>query len=229
MKQTDQGIFLYRTAFSDTSLIVTYYTAGSGLRKFVFKGGKKKAHQLFPLAPSELTYYGRPESDLLQLTQSEPLFASDFQFDPVKSTIAFFIAEAIRKCVHEFDADQRMFDFLKSKVQSLQNADDNEISHFPLCFLVDFAEMLGIQPLATPNGQFFDLDEGNIGDYAPAGNRIEQGVHVDCIVRLIQGEKVNIPKATRDKALQLLMDYYKTHVPGLHAFETYDIVHEILS
>jgi len=229
MKQTDQGIFLHRTAFSDTSLIVTYYTAGSGLRKFVFKGGKKKAHQLFPLAPSELTFYGRPESDLLQLTGSEALFATDFQFDPVKSTIAFFVAEAIRKCVHEFDTDQRMFEFLEGKIAELQNAKESSLTHFPLYFLMDFAEMLGIQPLYHSNGKIFDIDEGSIGTHIVQGNRIEEGEHVACIVGLIHGEKVTVPKSVRDKALQTLMDYYKTHIPGLQSFDTYAIVQEILS
>ncbi len=227
MKQTDQGIFLHRTAFSDSSLIVTYYTADKGLRKFVFKGGKKKAHQLFPLAPTELTFYGRPESDLLQLTSTEALFATDFQFDPVRSTIAFFIAETIRKCVHEFDADGTMFSFLREKIALLNQVED--LAHFPLFFLIDFTEILGIQPLVQVNGTLFDLDEGNIANHIPAGHRSVGGAPVNCIVKRIQGESSFLAKSVRDEALNAMMDYYKIHVPGLREFDTYPIVQEILS
>jgi len=228
MKQNDHGIFLHRTAFSDSSLIVTYLTESQGLRKFVFKGGKKKAHQLFPLAPTELTFYGRPESDLMQLTATESMFPTDFQFDPVKSTIAFFMAETIRKCVHEFDTDTHLFAFVRNQVEQLQQANE-AIGHLPLLFLIDFTEALGIQPLVAPNGTIFDLDEGNIGSHAPQGHRTAEGDTVTCIQRRINGHEISANKAIRDNALQIMMEYYKTHVPGLREFETYPIVQEILS
>ena len=43
MKLVDEAIFLFRTNYSDTSLIATYYTKEHGLQKFMFKGGKKKS------------------------------------------------------------------------------------------------------------------------------------------------------------------------------------------
>lgn len=227
MKQTDQGIFLHRTAFSDSSLIVTYFTANKGLRKFVFKGGKKKAYQLFPLAPTELTFYGRPESDLLQLTSTEALFPTDFQFNPIKSTVAFFIAETIRKCVHEYDTDAHTFGFLREQVAFLHQEED--VAHFPLYFLIDFTEILGIQPLVQQNGTRFNLDEGCISSFVPAGHRSVVGEAVSCIVNRIQGTISPVNKDVREQALNAMMDYYKIHVPGLREFETYTIVQEILS
>lgn len=228
MKHTDKGIFLHRTAFSESSLIVTYYTAKSGLRKFVFKGGKKKAHQLFQLAPTELTFYGRPESDLLQLTQAEPEHATDFQFDPVRSTIAFFVAEVIRKSVHEYDADTIMYDFLHEKILELQRATSNK-GQFPLQFLVDFTELLGMQPLLTDDNRFFDLDEGSFSGHVQPGHRVESGEHVQLIVQRLQGESRQASKEVRDKALQVMMDYYCIHLPGINGFDTYPIVREVLS
>jgi DNA repair protein RecO (recombination protein O) len=228
MKQTDKGIFLHRTAFSDSSLIVTYYTAQSGLRKFVFKGGKKKAHQLFPLAPTELTFYGRPESDLLQLTNADPNYATDFQFDPVRSTIAFFVAEVIRKSVHEYDTDTAMYAFLHKKVLELQRATAKK-GQFPLQFLVDFTELLGMQPLLTKDNRFFDLDEGSFTGHAPVGHRVESGEHVQLIAQLITGEAQQASREVRDKALQAMMEYYRIHLPGIKGFDTYSIVREVLS
>lgn len=228
MKQTDESIFLHRTAFSDSSLIVTYFTSNSGLRKFVFKGGKKKAHQLFPLAISELTYYGRPESDLLQLTTCEATVHTSFQFDPVKSTIAFFVAECIRKCVHEYDTDLNMFDFLKESVIKLDQLESDK-ALFPVTFLVEFAEMLGMQPLVEDGAAIFDLDEGTIADSAHPGHRSASGPQVQLIAGIIRGESIPTNKIVREEALKTMMDYYMIHVPRLNQFETYNIVREILS
>lgn len=228
MKATDEGIFLHRTAFSSSSLIVTYYTKQFGLRKFVFKGGKKKAHQLFPLSISELTYYGRPESDLLQLTSCDASVHTDFQFEPIKSTIAFFIAEAIRKSVHEFDVDQNMFNFLRQTIIDMDRR-ETDIGLIPIVFLVDFAEMLGMQPLIEGNARFFDLDEGTISDGAHPGHRSSSGDHIQVIVDAIQGKDLKASKTVRENALQTLMEYYMIHVPRLKQFETFTIVKEILS
>lgn len=228
MKQTDESIFLHRTAFSDSSLIVTYYTRNSGLRKFVFKGGKKKAHQLFPLSISELTFYGRPESELLQLTSCEATVHTNFQFDPVKSTIAFFIAECIRKCVHEYDTDLNLFDFLKASVIQLDQL-ESEKGLFPVTFLVEFSEMLGMQPLVEDSAAIFDLDEGTIADGAHPGHRSASGPQVQLIAALIKGEEYASNKTVREEALKTMMDYYMIHVPRLNQFETYSIVREILS
>lgn len=229
MKQTDEGIFLHRTVFSSSSLIATFYTRHQGLRKFVFKGGKKKAHQLYPMSLSELTFYGRPESDLQQLTEVQPSEHLEFQFDPVKATIAFFIAETVRKCVHEFDTDQNVFDFLKETVQSLNAADDEQVSVFPVRFLIDFSEMLGIQPLVEVGTGVFDLDEGVISMGAHPGHLTETGEHVALISKGISGEIPPVPRKLREQALSTLMKYYTIHVPGLKEFETYQIVKETLS
>lgn len=227
MKQTDKGIFLHRTAFSDSSLIVTYYTANHGLRKFVYKGGKKKAHQLFPMAPTELTFYGRQESDLLQLTATEALVATDFQFDPIKSSIAFFLAETVRKSVHEFDSDKHIFKFLLRTVEQLNNTD--ELAHFPLDFLIDFTETIGIQPLIQGDGDTFDVDDGSVGAYAPSNHQQFNGAIVTYLTKRIQGLQASLTKPQREECMQMMMHYYKSHVPGLREFETYTIVQEILS
>lgn len=228
MKQTDEGIFLHRTAFSESSLIATFYTRQHGLRKFVFKGGKKKAHQLFPLASCELTFYGRIESDLLQLTAVEADLHTEFQFDPVKSTIAFFLAECVRKCVHEHDGDVETFRFLQQTVSALNTTENCSI--FPITFLVSFAELLGMQPLVSEAGTVFDLDEGLISSAAQPGHRTSQGEHIRLLVDCIQGEPIsNTPRHVRESALETLMLYYTIHVARLKQFETFEIVREILS
>ena len=84
MKRTDKAILLNRISYSESSLIITFYTFENGIQKFIFQGGKKKAHQLFPLAISEITYYKRPDSDLGKLTSSESKrILNELPFNPI--------------------------------------------------------------------------------------------------------------------------------------------------
>ena len=232
MKAIDEGIFLHRSHYSDSSLITTFFTKQKGLQRFVFRGGKKKAHQMYPLSVSELNYFGRNESNLMNLTSAQASANYSFQFDPVKSTIAFFIAECIRKCVIDNDFDPVMFEFLKSEIQRLNDA--VECSLFPIEFMVSFSEVIGLQPLVEKTGNVFNLDEGTINkgsNQLEQLNRIEEGAHVVLIASLIDGtyQAVAVNRETREKALETMMMYYRIHVPRIERFETYEIVREILS
>ena len=42
MKQTDIGILIYRKNYSESSLILTFFTEKGGLTTYIFKGAKKK-------------------------------------------------------------------------------------------------------------------------------------------------------------------------------------------
>ena len=145
MQSTDVDIFLHRSAYSSSSLIVWYYTKKKGLQKFIFKGGKKKAHNIYPLALSELTFYGKSSTDLQNLTLADSLSQSSIPNSPVKGTIAFFMAETIKKCVHLGDADLQLFQFIEDQIIELNSS--IELTLIPLDFLVGLSSTLGFRPL----------------------------------------------------------------------------------
>ena len=156
MKANDFGIFLHRSAYSSSSLIVTCYTFKKGLQRFIFKGGKKKAQNLFPMSHVELTFYGR-NPDLLNLTNVESVTPQSFQFHPVRASIAFFMAEVIYKCVHEGDNDTNLFHFFSRSSSALNTQESLPI--FPLKFLIDLSEKLGFKPLnEIREAHVFNLD-----------------------------------------------------------------------
>ena len=228
MKTTDLGIFLHRTSYSESSLIVWFYTKRNGLQKYMYRGGKKKAHSLFPMAITELTYYARTDDKLINLTNVEGLSPLRFQFDPAKTTIAFFMAEAIRKCVHIGDSDETLFLFIEQQIEKLNNS--NELSLFPLRFLIDSSKMFGFMPLSEPNGaSVFNIEEGVFQHKPNPLERTHEGEGVDLILTILKGEEVGVTtEKMREQALQIMMDYYSIHVPTLDELESYNIVREVL-
>ncbi len=229
MKNTDRAILIHRSPYSNSSLITTFYTEQRGLQKFIFKGGKKKAYSLFPLAATELTFYGR-NKDLLNLTIVDSLFPTTFQFNPIKSSIAFFIAEVVQKCVIIEDADTNIFRLLQR--YSFELNENDEVQLFPLQFLIDFSDVLGFLPLReNTDAKIFNIDTGRF-QYSLSNNlRTFKGESIDLLIRLI--EKSTLPflptKEVRDSAMNVYLNYFSVHIPKFTKLESLDILKEVLS
>jgi DNA repair protein RecO (recombination protein O) len=176
----------------------------------------------------ELSFYERKESELLQLTSVDPATTYQFQFDPVKSTIAFFLAEVIRKCVHQDEADRTTYEFIIDRIGLLN--DSNEYQYFPIYFLIDFTEILGVQPyVQDAQAQYFNLDEGTFETYSKVELREVHGSAAELIRNRIIGSKpLNSSKEIREKALEAMLDYYRIHIPNFNVIDSYEIVKEIL-
>ena len=229
MKSIDHAIFLHRSPYSSSSLLVTFFTQNKGLQKFIFKGGKKKSFNLFPLSYSEINYYGR-NSDLLSLTDVEPVFPQTFQFNPLKSSIAFFVCEVARKCVQAEDSDEQLFLFLKEFSRQLELSDDLQL--FPLLFLIGLSDKLGILPLVEEEDmRVFNLDRGVFQHTKSQSERTFSGEGVSLIIQLISEEEdIVLPnKEVREEALKIMLNYYSIHIPRFEKLDSYEILKEVLS
>jgi DNA repair protein RecO (recombination protein O) len=230
MKSNDLGVFLYRTVYSDSSLIVTFFTRENGVQKFLFRGGKKKAHSLFPMSICELSYYGHKHSDLLNLTSVESAIPLTFQFHPIRSTIAFFAVECIKKSMHQGDRDEEVFQFLVEFAKHIEK-DENQ-SVLPLNFLIELSEVLGFKPYFEEDGaSYFNLDAGVFQTSMNSHERIVEGPAVDLIAALINRTELNQPtsKQMREQALNIMLDYFKIHVPRFDSLTSFEIVKEVLN
>ena len=229
MKSTDKAILLNRINYSESSLIITYYTLSNGIQKFLFQGCKKKANNLFPLSISEITYYNRPDSSLGKVTASETSkILNEIPFDPVKSTIAFFIAEVLSKCLQTEESEHLLFQFLEDKICELDKSKD--VTLFHIQFLIDFSEYLGIQPnIVDDNGVFFNLMEGTISNYKPDGDIFVHGELVELVrVCILKKTTVHHSKKLRAEALDRLVKYFQLHTPQFNNLKTLEVIREVL-
>ncbi|MBC9811414.1 DNA repair protein RecO [Crocinitomicaceae bacterium CZZ-1] len=227
MKQTDTGIFLHRTSFSESSVIATFYTRNQGIQKFIFQGAKKKNNTLFPLNICELNFYRRPDSELGKLTQADTAVVLDsIVINPVKSIIAFFMADVIRQSLQTNEKETTVFEFLREAICELNDADDLVL--FPLFFLVNFAPFIGIQPsLCDDEALYFNLKEGEFhSDYRP-GEWCIEGEQVRHLYGLFESN--TIAPAFRKQAFETILDYYQLHIPRFDVSKSLDIIRETLA
>jgi DNA repair protein RecO (recombination protein O) len=231
LKQTTKGIFIHRSAYAESSFIGVFYTEQSGLQRFLFQGGKKKASGLFPCAICELTYYKRPESDLSRLTEVAPLhMCKNLNTNPIYSTVAFFFAEIIRNVIRAEQQDEDMYGFLTTVIQLLDEAEQEELSELTIRILLKLCGKTGIEPQTEESikayfipqeGLFTDVEQGALLRYGGEGVQLIQSI-------LLGNPTDAFSLKSKREALSILMVYLEFHIPNFKANRTLEIIKEIL-
>lgn len=166
--QSTEGIILRKTDYSETSLVLTVLTA-EGIQSFLFQGAKRKGKSgnlVSPLAILHIQYYKRNDSALGKISSVEPaILFTEIPYDPIKSSILFFINEVINACIQEKDADKDLYEFVKSVIQILDLT--SNYKNIPLKFLYHFTKYLGFYPQLTETPNYLDLQEGKYVKYTP--------------------------------------------------------------
>ncbi|MBU2020484.1 MAG: DNA repair protein RecO [Bacteroidetes bacterium] len=228
MKLVDEGIFLHRIPYSETSAIVSYFTKEHGFQKFMFPGGRKKGNQLFALNIQQLTFYKRPDSDLGKLTQAESLgIVHEIPFHPLRSALAYFVAEVCQKCLNHTEKDLELYDFINHAIVQLDQLAD--LSHYPHWFLLQLTPYLGIQPqIETNEPQSFHLSDGVFSADFLKENSISGG-EMKFLFDLIQNKPQTVERIVRRKALDALLLYYRLHVEYFGELKSKEVIDELFS
>jgi DNA repair protein RecO (recombination protein O) len=231
MKQSDYGILLNRISYSENSLIATFFTEKSGIQKFIFLGGKKKAGNLFPLGIYELTYYKRPDSELGKLNQAVlDNSMNDIFFNPVKSVIAFFVAEILYQGIKSEEKDTKLFSFINQEINNLEN--QKEVRTYPALFLLNFISHLGIKPHVEEfNSHYFDLEQGV---FVTSPSNLEKTVHSNAseAIRISLIATDNYHELLQEHAkdvVSILIAYLTIHLPNFRGQKSLELAKEILS
>ena len=226
MKQTDYGIFLHRVPYSESSLIVTFYTLHGGIQKFIFQGAKKKNTTLFPLNICELDYFRRQDSELGKLTQATPAHALDGIFShPVKGSIAFFMADVLKQTLQTNQHEEEIYAFLEQQILALNKA--THLGLFPQRFLADYTVHLGIAPHMEEGARYFSLAEGEFHSDGRLGDLMVDGEICTGLFELFSGR--NPESRIRKSLLHTLLEYYRMHIPGFNVTQSLEIVVTVLN
>lgn len=193
----------------------------------MFLGAKKKSQPLFPLNIQEITYYHRNDSDLGKLTHAESTLAvQHIPFDPIRSSIAFFLAEVLQKCLTHTEKDENLFLFLQQKIIELDNS--TQLSMFPIQFLLDFTVYLGIEPqIVETENVYFNLEEGVFAHNVQRDRFCSENCSA-AILSLLRGNEQKLSHALRKEILDVLLIYYRLHLEHFGIVKSKEIVEMVL-
>lgn len=230
LKNTDKAFILRRINYSESSVILTCFTRTKGIQKFIFQGAKKKYEPFFPMAFCEVTFYRHPSSELGKMTGTDLLFnPTGLRFDPLRSAIAFFVADVLQQCIQTDLEDEPLFLFLEKTVHEIDATDD--LSIYPTRFLMDFSFHLGIGPsVDDENARYFDLQEGIFSNHLAAGHLSVEGDVAQLLRNLAEGEDVleAVLPAVRRDAFETLLQFYKVHIPRFNVDASLEIIRALL-
>jgi DNA repair protein RecO (recombination protein O) len=230
LKNTDLAFILRRINYSESSVILTCFTRTNGIQKFIFQGAKKKAEPIFPMAFGELTYYRHPSSELGKMTGMDLLFnPTGLRFDPLRSAVAFFVADVLQQCIQTDVEDEPLFAFLEKTVREIDNTEDLKL--FPTRFLMEFSFHLGIGPSEEEeHARYFDLQEGIFSNHLVAGHLTAEGEVAHLLKALAEGEQevADALSHVRKEAFETMLQFYKVHIPRFNVEASLDIIRALL-
>lgn len=235
-----RALVLGSVKYGDNSLIVKAYTREEGIKSFIVgsihsKKGVLKPAMIQVLSQLELVYYAKGKGDLKRIKEAS--MAHHYQelwFDPIKSSLAMFLAEILMHVLKEEQPNSDLFDFICEASMDLDELDEG-IGNFHLFFLLRLTAFLGFAPQMPFEGQhYFDLQSGvysssNIEHYHYL-NREESELWLQMQkAEKAHSLKMGIAKTTRAQLLEFMLNYYRLHITDFGQLRTLDVLKTLLS
>lgn len=233
------GIVLKQIKYGETGLIVHLYTRRWGRMGIMVPGARsssksRKAHLFQPLTILELDLYLKPGRDLQNIKEVKN--HSPFMHltgDPVKSSVALFLAEVLHKALREEEPNEELFDFLDNHIQLL-DVTDQGIGNFHLYFLLRLSRHLGFNPGGPPAEPdlWFDLSLGTFTSTPPLHGSCLRPELTSLLIRFltIPASEISTVVIDRHKRIELLdgiLRYYYLHLEGLGEIKSHKVLHAL--
>lgn len=241
MLQTFKGVVLSYIKYSENSFIVKIYTDKFGMQSFIIKGlgnKKNKAQKvcLQPLSLVELNANVKESKGIHHIkTIKLDVGYHSIPFDIIKTSIAFFLAEALEKLIKEEEPNHELFVFIKSSLEVF-DLTTKHTHDFHLFFLLRLTKYFGIYPLHVdePNVKYFDFSSGSFKILKPNHVHCSSKENSSIIKILLKSNftEENMPKIRNQERKNILSDiieYYSLHSLNLKTIKSKEILAEILA
>jgi len=153
--------------------------------------------------------------------------------DPVKSSVALFLAEILHKSLREEEPNEELFDFLDTHIQFLDLADQGT-ANFHLYFLLRLTRHLGFSPEVPPpqEGLWFDLSSGTFSQSPPLHGSFLTPDLTTLLIRFLSVQAsdlgtIGIDRARRNELLDGILRYYYLHLEGLAEIKSHKVLHDL--
>jgi DNA repair protein RecO (recombination protein O) len=236
-----RGIVLHQYKYTDSGLIVHYYTRDHGRQSLIMKGIRNKRagrhNTLFqPLSIHEMEIYYRESRDIQVIKEVTPGFSpSGIYSDIMKTCSAIFLGEVLASVLKEESPNGELFNYLEESVVFFDSCNSGP-ANFHIAFLAGLTGFLGFKPSqgADRRLEYFDMLNG-IFTRLPPGHGHYTGPVVSGLLAsfFTSGfdiiDKINLTGAIRNEVLEALVVYYSLHLPGLKKIRSLEILKEVFN
>lgn len=216
MLYSTKGIVLRLVQYKDNSYIAEIYTQKFGKLSFtVHRPQSKKAsirnYHLMPFSLLDMQIEYKENRDIQKIREASLLPESFAVVDsPVKGLICQFMAEVVSKTLEHNNADDQLFDYFTSLVNTISISDN--LGTFPLDFLLGYSQYLGIYP-----------DDGEGNEFIKLLGAEDRGAFLQALDTASE-----LSRTQRRRVINLLLKYYQYFLPSMGAIKSLDVIIDIL-
>ncbi|MCH3924646.1 MAG: DNA repair protein RecO [Bacteroidales bacterium] len=238
MIEKTSAIVIKTYPYKETSSIVSLYSERFGLKTYIIKGGRKKnapipSNVFQPLQILDIIVYNKPKIVLNQIKEYALTYnLQNIYCNIIKTTLAIFITEIISLSLKEENPNDEAYIFLKDTITTLNDIDDKYLKDFHLFFMINFASLLGFQPMNNfdEENKFFDITKGCFSNNIST-NSLSFDLSSTLHKFLIQSPNITpITQSSieRNNILNALILFYQEHITNNKPIKSQQILSSIL-
>jgi len=232
-----KAIVLKCFRYGESSLIADLFTEGEGHVPMIFSTGRTKSKRsqqqlLRPLSVVEAVYQPSSHGGLARLSSlSSAMPMRSIPFDEAKLSQSLFLAELLSKALRGEPANAPLFAYMLASVEWLDNASEGYFS-FHLVFLMRLTRFLGFYPNLSDESPYFDLRNACFSPVIPPHHEYlsaDESAKVKLLMRMdyetMHLFKIN--KEERNRCVEVLLEYYRLHLPDFPEMKSFEILRQL--
>ncbi len=234
-----KGVVLNRIKYADNASIVAVYTQEFGRMSFVVKGMNSKKSklrsallQVLSIVEIDLNY--NPNKEIQYIKELRVAVAFDhIPYDPIKTSLALFMAEMMNKVLSHPAKDEDLFLYLEQAICQLDKCQVG-LGNFHLVFLSGLAKQMGFTPELFDNGSdvCFDLLNGVFVDKRPyhlhyIENEAAKNFKALMLLDFDHMDELKLTQKQRAVTLDHFLEFFKLHVPGFISLKSVEVMYKI--
>ena len=238
LSKTD-AVVLRSLRLKDNRMIVDMFTSEHGRVSFVValprsrRGGVARNY-FEPLNCLSVECDMRPQSELQKLREAAILLPlPGLHGDLSKTAMVLFMAEFLCHALRDESCNRPLFAYLVSSLEWLDAA-SGDFANFHLVFLMRLTRFLGFYPNleAYADGDFFDLRDSVFCSRPPLhGDYLQpaEASHISTLMRMdyVSMHLFRMSRDERRRIVEVLLAYYRLHLPALPALRSLPVLQEL--
>jgi DNA repair protein RecO (recombination protein O) len=241
MIEKTRGIVLHQVKYTDSGIIVQFYTRKFGRQSLMIKGLRNKKtgkHIIFfqPLYILDLDIYYKESRDMQVIKEFSTAFTpADIQSNIRKSCVAIFLSEVLTSVLKEESPNEELFDFIEESIKYFDDCKER-YANFHIAFLSGLSSYLGFEPARRSGNDdlYFDMQNGAFVSAPPLHGNYADTEISRILAAFFSSSYKNIDKiiltgSVRNEVLEVLARYYSFHLPGLKKLKSLEVLKEVFS
>ncbi|HLN20014.1 MAG TPA: DNA repair protein RecO [Bacteroidales bacterium] len=239
MLEKTKAIVLHQIRFTDSGIIVHFYTREFGRMPVLIKGMRSKksgkaASMFQPMSLLDIEFYNKPsrQVQLLREISVSHAFLS-IHSDIKKSVVMLFLAEVLSSFLVEEIPNHLLFDYIERSVIWFDESQE-KFSNFHISFLCGLSSFLGFEPAVKKNREdnFFDMLNGRFAPVPPVHGEYISGHLAEMMGSFLSTSPedsagIAMTGRQRNEMAETIIRYYLLHQPSVRKINSLEVLKEV--